>query len=82
MRSMTQGISTTSSDTDNGMATTLLAKFLCMTLSSFARRVTPLRAGVPLEAHVELIRGVKCLWETMIQTQSILEAVQTRLQAL
>ena len=79
---MTQGTTPLHQILIMAMATTLLAKFLCMTLSSFARRVTPVRAGVPLEAHVELIRGVKCLWETMIQTQSILEAVQTRLQAL
>ena len=39
-------------------------------------------AGVPVEDHEKLANEVKCLHETLGKTQSMLDAMQARLQAL
>ena len=49
---------------------------------SLAHQATPVEAGVSAQAHADLILEVNRLRETFTQTQSLLDAVQTRLQVL
>ena len=52
------------------------------TKGSLAHRAAPVEAGVSAKAHAELVHEVKCLRETLAQTQSTLETMQTKLQVL
>ena len=56
--------------------------FLYVTEGSPSHRSTPKETSVSVQAHVNLFHEVKPLRETLAQTQSTLEAVQMRLQAL
>ena len=49
---------------------------------SLAHRAVSVVAGVPVEDHERLVHEVKCLHETLGKTQSMLDAMQARLQAL
>ena len=47
-----------------------------------ARRATPAEAGVSAQAHADLVLEVNRLRESLDQTQSMFDVVQTRLQVL
>ena len=80
MISMTQSAYATSPDTGFGRGDDASDEVSPhATENSPAHRPTPMEANVSAKAHAELIHEGKCLRETLVQTQSTLKAVQTRL---
>ena len=80
---MTQDINATSPDTDFHRADNGLGEASSHgTECSPAHRATPVEAGVSKQVHADLVLELNCVRETLDQTQSALEAVQTNLQMM
>ena len=73
----------TEPDTDYGHGDDVSVEYFSHNIERFPdRRETPAEAGVSAQAHANLVLEVNRLRKSLAQTQSTIDAVQTRHQVL